>query len=97
MPAYIVAHLEVTDPGGFEEYRQRVPALIEKFNGRYIIRGGAIENVENDIGVQRLTIVEYPDMETAKAFYYSPEYEELKAIRIASTNSSLALVEGFEA
>ena len=96
MAAYLVAHIEVTDPRKFDEYRAAVPAVIKKYGGRYVVRGGAIENVENDIGVSRLTIVEYPDMETARRFYSSDEYAPLLAIRKASTNSSLAFVEGYE-
>lgn len=95
MPAYIVAHIEVTDPQKFDEYRAAVPAVIEKYGGRYVVRGGTIENVENDIGVSRLTIVEYDDMEAAKRFYHSEEYAPLIKIRKASTNSSLAFVEGY--
>src|SRR5207248_8426045 len=36
MPAYVIAELEVTDPTGFEEYRQMVPATIAQYGGKYL-------------------------------------------------------------
>ena len=41
MPAYFIVDLEVTDPAGFDEYRQLVPATIQQYGGRYVVRGGA--------------------------------------------------------
>ena len=46
MAAYLIADIEVTDPAGFEEYRQLVGPLVDKFGGRYIVRGGPLETVE---------------------------------------------------
>ena len=40
MPAYFIVDLEITDPAGFEEYRQLVPATIQQYGGRYVVRGG---------------------------------------------------------
>lgn len=37
MPAYCIVDLEVTDPAGFEEYRQLVPATIQQYGGRYVV------------------------------------------------------------
>ena len=42
MPAYFIAEIDVTDPAGFEEYRQLVPATVQQYGGRFIIRGGAV-------------------------------------------------------
>ena len=46
MAAYLIADIEVTDPAGFEEYRQLVGPLVDKFGGRYIVRGGPLETVD---------------------------------------------------
>jgi uncharacterized protein (DUF1330 family) len=41
MAAYIYASIDLTDPVAYEQYRQRVPALIAAHGGRYLVRGGA--------------------------------------------------------
>ncbi len=46
MAAYIFASVEITDPEAYEEYRKRVPAVIEAYGGRYLVRGGTAERLE---------------------------------------------------
>ena len=40
MAAYVIADIEITDPGGYEEYRRRVQATITQYGGRYLVRAG---------------------------------------------------------
>jgi uncharacterized protein (DUF1330 family) len=97
MAAYLIANITVTDPAGFEAYRQAVPAVIARFGGRYLVRGGAVAVKEGEPGLNRVVILEFPDMAAAQAFYHSAEYAPLIAMRLASTTGSLALVEGMAA
>ena len=46
MAAYVIATLEITDPQEFEEYRNMVPPTIEKYGGKYLVRGGKMEKLE---------------------------------------------------
>jgi uncharacterized protein (DUF1330 family) len=94
MAAYIIAHVEVTDPVGYEEYRERVPAVITAYGGRYLARGGATSVLEGSFTPHRLVILEFPDMARLKAFYHSPEYQPLVAVRKRTSRSNLVAIEG---
>ena len=94
MAAYIWANVEVTDPVAYEEYRQRVPAIIAAHGGRYLARGGSSELLEGAVQPNRLVVVEFPDMVQLKAFYHSLEYRPLIALRQRAARSSLMAVEG---
>jgi len=94
MAAYIIAHVEVTEPVGYEEYRQRVPAVIAAYGGRYLARGGATTVLEGEFKPHRLVILEFPDMARLKAFYHSPEYQPLAALRQRTSRSNLVAIEG---
>jgi len=94
MAAYIHADIEVTDPTAYETYRQHVPALIAAHGGRYLVRGGAVEVLEGDRVPRRQVILEFPDMARLKAFYTSPEYKKLIAIRQGASLGSLIAIEG---
>ena len=94
MPGYLIASVEVTDPDAYADYRAQVPAVVERFGGRFLVRGGAIEAKEGDLGIARLVILEFPTIEAARAFYDSPDYAPLIRLRQASTRSRVALVEG---
>jgi uncharacterized protein (DUF1330 family) len=94
MAVYIFASVEITDPAAYEEYRRRVPAVIEAYGGRYLVRGGAVERLEGDGELDRLVILEFPDMARLKAFYQSAQYQLLLAIRQRAARSNLIAVEG---
>lgn len=94
MAGYVVAVLDIRDPQGFEEYRQRVPATIERYGGRYLIRGGEYEQLEGDWAPKRLTVVEFESTEAARRWYDSEDYRELRELRARTTDSHLLLVEG---
>ena len=95
MPAYLYATLDVTDPVAYEQYRQQVPALIAANGGRYLVRGGATEVLEGDAQPMRQVILEFRDMAGLKAFYHSPAYQLLVAVRQgASRGGVLLAIEG---
>ncbi len=94
MPAYVIADVEVTNPELFEEYRELVPATVEAFGGKYIVRGGDSEVVEGDWTPSRTVIIEFESFEQAKAWHSSQMYAGPKQMRIDSTNSSVIIVDG---
>jgi uncharacterized protein (DUF1330 family) len=94
MAAYLVVELTITDPEGFARYRDMVPPTITAYGGRYIVRGGAITTLEGDWNPRRITILEFPSVEQAKAWWDSPEYAEAKALRQQTATTNLIAVEG---
>ena len=65
----------------YDEYRSRVPALIESHGGRYLVRAGSGEAVEGAPSTARWHIIEFPSAQAAKDFWSSPEYLALKPLR----------------
>jgi len=94
MPAYIVAQLKVTDPKMFERYREAVTPLVDRFGGRYRIRGGETEVLEGAWPAQRLVVIEFPSREAARLFYDSPEYRQILPLRTEASQGTVAIVEG---
>ena len=94
MPAYLIADTDVTDPERYEEYKRQVTPLVERFGGCYRSRGGKHEVLEGDFEPVRVVVLEFPDMQSLKAFYNSPEYAPVKAIRQATAMTRLIAVEG---
>ena len=94
MAAYIYANIEITDAGLYEQYRREVPAVIAAYGGRYLARGGQAELLEGDADMQRQVILEFANMAALKAFYDSPEYRALRALRQRAGKGSLVAVEG---
>ena len=95
MAAYLIGNITVTDPGRFEDYRARVPAVIAQHGGRYLVRAGTVHPLEGEMGLDRVVVLEFPSMEAARRFYDSPEYAPLLKLRLETTRSRVAFVEGY--
>src|SRR5205085_2198560 len=94
MPAYFIVDNEVTDPAGFEEYRKQVPGTVEKYGGKFLVRGGQMQTLEGDWKPKRIVVTEFPSIEQARRWYDSEEYRALKALRLRTARGSVVLVEG---
>ena len=92
--AYVIVHMEVTDPERYAAYRELAAPAVEAGGGRYLARGGATEVFEGDRVPHRTVILEFPDMETARAWYESPAYLEARSVRYGAAVGSLIAVEG---
>jgi len=94
MAAYIIAEVNVTDPVRYEEYRRQVLATVQAYGGTFRVRGGRSEGLEGAPPAGRLVVLEFPTYEQAKAWYDSLEYAGPKALRQATSDGRVLLVEG---
>ena len=95
MAAYAIGRLQVRDASWREQYRAKVPALVAKHGGRYLVRGGAMETLEGNAPLpDGMVVVEFPSMEKARAFYHDPEYAPLIKLRQGGSDLDFVLVEG---
>ena len=95
MAAYVMVQLQVTDPERFKEYAAQVPATLEQYGGRYVIRGGEYEVLEGDWPQRRHVVLEFASKEAALTWYDSPEYAPLKALRFSASDGNAIIIEGY--
>src|SRR3712207_3158365 len=80
-------NLTITDPDGLAKYRAQVRPVVERYGGRYVVVGGEWETVE---GSHRLTfpvLIEFPDLQAARAWYHSEDYRPLRELRHRSSTA----------
>ena len=94
MPAYVIADITVINSERYKDYAQKTPATIEKFGGRFVVRGGEIKVIAGDWNPQRLVIIEFPNMATLKKRYQSKEYQKISRIREEASTGSFVFVDG---
>jgi uncharacterized protein (DUF1330 family) len=94
MPAYIIAQVNVTDPQKYQEYAKLAGPAGAKYGGKFLVRGGARTELEGKIPYERIVINEFPNVEAAKRFYNSPEYQEARAKRLGAADFNMIIVEG---
>ena len=94
MKGYVIGEIEVTDQKAYDEYRGQVLATIEKYDGKFLVRGGKVAPLEGGWTPKRVVVLEFPSFEQARKWYRSPEYAPLITLRQKGSKGRLILVEG---
>ena len=94
MAAYVIVDVDVHDPDGYEEYRRQTPATVAAYDGRFLVRGGALEVLEGDWAPKRVVVIEFPNAARAREWLESPEYSAIKGIRHRHAATNMIVVEG---
>ena len=98
MPAYWLARAKVNDAVEYKRYTDLVPAIIEKYDGKVLARGGKQQQLEGPIYFLRHIVIEFPSLEQAVACHQSPEYQEARLFRLNGVgDNELLIVEGGDA
>jgi uncharacterized protein (DUF1330 family) len=93
-PGYMIANYTVKDQAGFQKYMEEAGPLAPKFGGKIIVFNLNAEAVEGK-PQSVMAIAEFPSVADAESFYNSPEYAAARKFRVASTEGSVIITEGF--
>jgi uncharacterized protein (DUF1330 family) len=81
MPAYWVARSRIIDPVAYKKYTDRVPAIIAKYGGKVLARGGRFQIMEGSDKFHRFVVIEFPTFEQGVACFTSSDYNDAAAFR----------------
>jgi uncharacterized protein (DUF1330 family) len=93
-PGYMIANYTINDAVGFQKYMEEAGPLAPKFGGKIIVfnmDATAVEGTPKKV----IAIAEFPSVADAQKFYNSPEYTAARKFRVASTEGSVIITEGF--
>ena len=80
MKGYIVCvYKSISSEEKLEEYANKARAAVEKYKGKFLIRGGKSINNEGEKS-PRTVIIEFPSYDEANSFYNSKEYQDAHSI-----------------
>ena len=71
-----------------------VVPTIEKYGGRYLVRGGRTEVLEGNWQPKRVVVLEFASADKARQWYESEDYRPARAIRMKASSGNVILVEG---
>jgi uncharacterized protein (DUF1330 family) len=94
MSGYIIAHVQVTNPVQYEEYKKWSTAAMTTSGAQVCVRGGQVQVLEGDWATERIVVLKFPSFEAAKAFYELPEYLKAREAREGAAIMRMVAVEG---
>ena len=94
MKGYVVCvYKSIRNKDKFKEYAVKARAAVEKYKGKFLIRGGKTTTNEGEAS-PRTVVIEFPSYEEANLFYNSKEYEEAHDILKGHATRHHQTVEG---
>jgi uncharacterized protein (DUF1330 family) len=95
MAAFFVYDLlEVLDEAKMAEYREKVFDNVEHFGGTYRVVGGEQSVLEGEWKMNFPVVIEFENKQAALNWYQSPEYAEIKKLRIEGATGNGILIDG---
>ena len=80
MKGYVVCvYKSISNEEKLKEYAVKAKAAVEKYKGKFLIRGGKSVNNEGEKS-PRTVVIEFPSYNEANSFYNSKEYQEAHSI-----------------
>jgi len=97
MPAYVIVETDIHDPKQYEQYKAASPGAVASGGGRFVVRGGELAVLEGDWRPSPLVVLEFDDLEAARRWYASDEYQEVIKLRAGAARLNMVAVQGLEA
>ena len=94
MKGYVVCvYKNITNEEKLKEYAVKARAAVERFNGKFLIRGGKSTLKEGERS-PRTVVIEFPSYDEAISFYQSKEYQDAHSILKNHAERQFQIVEG---
>jgi uncharacterized protein (DUF1330 family) len=93
--AYWVARIDISDADAYGKYIAANAVPFAKYGARFLVRGGDFVAKEGGAR-EKQVVLEFPDYETARACYGSPEYQDAIKLRVGASEGDLVIVEGYD-
>ncbi|WP_405153903.1 DUF1330 domain-containing protein [Paenibacillus sp. FSL K6-0108] len=94
MPAYVIFIREQTnDPEELKVYSSKAPAVLDGHPVKPLAMYGTHEVIEGQ-QVEGAALLEFPSFEEAKAWYYSPAYQDAVKHRLKGGTYRGIIIEG---
>jgi uncharacterized protein (DUF1330 family) len=95
MPAWVFGAIQsISDPAGFAAYQGAAGPTIAKHGGKIIAAGNKIEVADGNWMPVGVVVLEFENLEKAKSWYNSSDYNPLVSRRTASSDASMVFVDG---
>jgi len=94
MAGYLIANYRITNPEGYQAYLAAVGSTIISHGGEILVAGEGAETVEGDPAPVTV-VLKFPSKDAVRAWYDSPEYQQIIHHRTDNTEGGLVFADEF--
>jgi uncharacterized protein (DUF1330 family) len=93
MSAYVIVEVDVKNAEAYAEYAPLATESVARHGGRFLVRGGKAEVWEGEWAA-RIVVLEFENLDAARAWYFSDDYQAAAAVRHRFSRARMVAVEG---
>ena len=94
MKGYVVCvYKSINDENALKNYAIKAKIAVEKYKGKFLIRGGKKITTEGEES-PRTVVIEFPTFKETEKFFYSREYQEAHSILEGAVVRHHQIIEG---
>jgi len=94
MSTYFIANILIKDEALMQKYADELGDMVKRMGGEYLAIDDSPTVLEGEWDYSRLVLLRFPDEETLKHWYDSPEYQKVLKLRLDATHCNTIMVKG---
>ncbi len=91
----MIIQSKIKDSATYNQYIEQVSPIVEKYGGRYHVRGEKIRSL-GDWRPERMIVIEFQNEEQIRQWLTSPEYTAIASLREKGADAQAVIVEGYQ-
>lgn len=97
MPYYMIATIDIHDREEYGKYEAGFLDVFSRYAGELVAVSDAPDPVEGEWPHTRAVLLRFPDVEEARRWHQSTDYQNLAQHRYRASTSTIIGLQGFEA
>ena len=89
-------YIRENDSGEYNDYIAEVKPIVERFEGKYLVRTNTVVSLNDGRCPQRSIVIEFPDKAALERCFSSKDYKAIMMKRINSVDSRAIIVPGID-
>lgn len=95
MAVYVIIETKTRNAQKYAEYISRVPSIISRHGGQYLVRTSKVTPGTGGWAPERLIILEFPSRDHITRCFSSTEYREIAPLREAGADTRSVVVDAY--
>ena len=93
MSAYFIANIRINDDHEYQKYLDEVDIVFKMYDGKYLVVDNNPTILEGKWDYSRLVLIEFPDKDSLKKWYYSDDYQAILKYRLIAAECDTIIVD----
>ena len=82
LKGYVIGQINILDIDMYKKYAEKVPKIIENYDGKYLIRGGQVTQLDGETNGSRNVVIEFESVKKPHAHPWGSRHRQGESIPV---------------